>query len=218
MISPLAVQSASPRGLIRCNSGTNGKVRMGEGGLIMKPTTRKIVLTGMLSAIAFVFSLLDFHIIPGMEFLSYDPTDIPIMFTGLLFGPVYAFFSALIVPVLKFVLGMSHTGPFGVIMKVIASSSYCIPAAIIYDRTKTRKAALIGLAIGCVCMTVIMIPTNYFITPLYLGCKSEDIVPMLPPLALFNLAKSVFNSIVIFFSYKPVVTALRKSKLLDERS
>lgn len=171
----------------------------------------------MLSAVAFVFSLLDFHIIPGMEFLSYDPTDIPIMFAGFLFGPLYSFLVALIVPLLKLALGFSHTGPFGVLMKVVASSAFCVPAACIYKKNQSKKGAVIGLVIGIVCMTIIMLPTNYFVTPLYTGAPTEAIIAMLPALAAFNLGKALLNSIVIFFAYKPLVNALRKSMLLGER-
>ena len=78
--------------------------------------------------------------------------------------------------------------------------------------------AVIGLALGTVCLTVVMLLWNYLITPIYMGMDREEIVvPMLIPVFLpFNLVKGGLNMALILLLYKPVVTALRKARLVPE--
>ena len=63
-----------------------------------------------------------------------------------------------------------------------------------------------------------MLLWNYLITPIYMGMDREEIVvPMLIPVFLpFNLVKGGLNMALILLLYKPVVTALRKARLVPE--
>ena len=58
---------------------------------------------------------------------------------------------------------------------------------------------------------------NYLVTPLYMDVSREAVVSMLLPAFLpFNLLKAGLNAGFTFLLYRPVVTALRKAKLVDE--
>ena len=63
-----------------------------------------------------------------------------------------------------------------------------------------------------------MLLWNYLITPIYMGMDREQVVvPMLIPVFLpFNLVKGGLNMALILLIYKPVVTALRKARLVPE--
>ena len=113
---------------------------------------------------------------------------------------------------------VSDTGPIGCIMNVLATCAFCCTAAFVYKKFHTRKGAVIGLALGTVCLTVVMLLWNYLITPIYMGMDREEIVvPMLIPVFLpFNLVKGGLNMALILLLYKPVVTALRKARLVPE--
>ena len=80
---------------------------------------------------------------------------------------------------------VSDTGPIGCIMNVLATCAFCCTAAFVYKKFHTRKGAVIGLALGTVCLTVVMLLWNYLITPIYMGMDREEIVvPMLIPVFL----------------------------------
>ena len=58
---------------------------------------------------------------------------------------------------------------------------------------------VIGLVLGCVCMTATMVAWNYLISPLYMGVSREVVATMLLPVFLpFNAIKSSINAVVIF--------------------
>ena len=68
-------------------------------------------------------------------------------------------------------------------------------------------------------MTVLMVLWNWLITPLYMKVPRSVVVGMLVPVFLpFNLVKGGINATLAMLLYKPVVTALRKAKLVEPSS
>lgn len=201
----------------RRNSDTNGKVRMREGD-DMKMTTKKIATIGMLCALAYVsMALIHIKLIPAAPFLTYDPKDVIIAIGGFLFGPVYAVVISLIVAFLEMVT-ISESGIIGMVMQVIATAAFVIPAAILYKKDRCKKSAAAGLAIGILCMVVLMVLWNYILTPVYMGTSRSDVAAMLVPVIVpFNLIKGVLNSLLILLIYKPIATGLRKTGLVPDR-
>ncbi len=184
----------------------------------MNKNTKKIVLIGMFSAIAYIFTLIG-HLIPiaFMDFLKYDPKDAIIVIAGFALGPL----SALVISVLTALLELitiSTTGIIGFVMNVIASATFaCIPA-LIYKKSRKFKAAIIGLLISSVLVVGFMLLWNWLITPLYMGVPREAVVEMLIPVFLpFNALKVILNTILTLLIYKPVVRALRHTGLLSKR-
>jgi len=104
-------------------------------------------------------------------------------------------------------------------MQVIATFSYAFVAALFYKNHRTKKTALVGMLIGTVCMSAVMLLWNYLLTPIYMGAPRSAIVPLLIPAILpFNICKGILNTTITMLIYKPLVTALRKSGLLPKRS
>ena len=67
-------------------------------------------------------------------------------------------------------------------------------------------------------MTGAMLLWNWLITPLYMGYPREAVAAMLVPVFLpFNLLTAGLNSAFVLFLYKPLVTALRKTGLVESR-
>ena len=57
---------------------------------------------------------------------------------------------------------------------------------------------------------------NYLIAPIYMGYPREAIAELLLPAFLpFNLIKGGLNAAITMLLYKPVVTALRHSNLIE---
>ena len=100
-------------------------------------------------------------------------------------------------------------------MNVLSTGAFALPPAIIYRRSKSLKSAAIGLAVGVVAMTALMLAWNYIITPLYMKVPREVVAGMLIPTFLpFNLVKGGLNAGIAILVYKPVTDALRRAGLL----
>ena len=101
-------------------------------------------------------------------------------------------------------------------MNLLSTCSFACVAAFIYKKQHTLKGAIAGLAAGSVFMVGIMLLWNWLISPLYMGVERSAVEALLLPAFLpFNLLKAGLNSGLTLFLYKPVVTALRKTKLVE---
>lgn len=178
---------------------------------------RTITSLGMLTAIAYVVMLLSKALPQVSGFLQLDVKDTVICIGGFVFGPLAAAIISIVVPLVE-MLTASDTGPIGMIMNVLATASFCCTAAFVYKKMHTKKGAVIGLTLGVIALTAVMLLWNYLITPLYMTNFSRgDIAAMLPTIFLpFNLVKGGLNMALILVLYKPVVTALRRAKLVPE--
>ena len=178
-------------------------------------TPRHIAVMAMFSAIAFITVVFS-EFIPKVEgFLSYEPKDSVVVIAGLLFGPVHTVIIAFIVSFIEMIT-ISATGPIGFLMNVISTCAFALPASMFYRKNRTQKGAVIGLCIGVVCMTAAMLLWNYIITPLYMNVDRSTVVAMLIPVFLpFNLLKGGLNAGLTLLLYKPVVTALRATHLVE---
>ena len=114
---------------------------------------------------------------------------------------------------------VSDTGLIGMLMNVISTSAFCCTAAVIYKKKHTLQGAILGLVCGTLVMTVVMLLWNYLITPIYMGYPREAVAKMLLPAFLpFNLVKAALNSAITMLLYKPLVTALRRSGMVEASS
>lgn len=179
----------------------------------MKRKTKEISIVGMLCAIAYVAVVVGR--IPLVLFLKYDPKDIVIAISGLIFGPFTSFSVAFIVSLIE-MFTISENGILGFIMNIISSCSFACMAAFIYKRKHKLSGAIIGLLCGWGCMVCVMLLWNYLITPIYMGYPREVVVKLLIPAFLpFNLIKGGLNTAITMLLYKPVITALRHSNLVE---
>lgn len=177
--------------------------------------TKKLTIIGMLCALAYVAVVVGR--IPLVLFLKYDPKDVIIVIGGFIFGPITSFAVTLIVSVVQ-MFTISGTGILGCIMNIISSCSFACTAAFIYKRKRKLSGAMLGLFCGWGCQVVVMMFWNYLVAPIYMGYPREAIVELLIPVFLpFNLIKGGLNAAITMLIYKPVVTALRRSNLIESK-
>ena len=175
--------------------------------------TKKLVTIGMLCALAYVAVVVGR--VPLVLFLKYDPKDVIIVIGGLLFGPLTSFVITVIVSVVQ-MFTISGTGILGCLMNIISSCSFACTAAFIYKKKHKLSGAILALLCGLSCQVVVMMLWNYLIAPIYMGYPREAIVELLLPAFLpFNLIKGGLNAAITMLLYKPVVTALRRSNLIE---
>ena len=150
-------------------------------------------------------------------FLQLDLKDTIICIGGFLFWPLSAAVISIVVAVVE-MFTYSDTGIIGCIMNMLATCAFTCTASFVYAKVRTKKGAILGLALGVIVLTAVMLLWNYLITPLYMvGTTRSMVAAMLPTVFLpFNLVKGGLNMAVILLIYKPVVTALRKARLAPE--
>ena len=179
----------------------------------MKYSVKKMALLAMLAAVAYL--IVAVVRIPVVLFLKYEPKDVIITIGGFLLGPMASFIISVLVSLLEMVT-ISETGPIGCLMNLLSTCCFACTAALVYKREHSLKGAIIGLAAGSVLTVCIMLLWNWLITPLYLGIERTAVEALLLPAFLpFNLLKVGLNSALTLFLYKPLVTALRKTGLVE---
>ena len=183
----------------------------------MKLSVKKMCVLAMLAAIAFVLAnTLHISIFPAAPFLKYEPKDVVITIGGFLFGPLASLLISVVVSLPEVLV--SGTGPVGCLMDVLSTCSFACVAALFYKKRHNLAGAVWGLILGSVVMVGVMLLWNWAISPLYMGVSREAVEAMLLPVFLpFNLLKAGLNSALVLFLYKPIVTALRKARLVEAR-
>lgn len=184
--------------------------------------TRIAVLTA-LSSILYMIS------IPIVAFYSLDLSNLPVLLGAFSMGPV----AGLIILGLKSLIGCltSSTMYVGELADFIMGAAFVLPAALIYQRNKSRKGALIGMITGTVALILAGCLTNaYLLIPFYMkafGMPMEAIIGMcaqaLPFVdtelkvilfitAPFNLLKGVVLCVLTYMIYKPLSPLLHVRK------
>ena len=178
---------------------------------------RTVTSLAMLTALTYIAMLISKLLPQFYGFLQFEIKGTIVAIGGFLFGPLSAAIISIVVAVIE-MFAASDTGPLGCIMNCLAACTFACPAAFIYQKMRTKKGAVIGLSVGVVTLTVAMLLWNYLVTPIYMHMDRAVVAAMLPTVFLpFNLVKGGLNMALTLVLYKPVVTALRKARLVPER-
>ena len=133
-----------------------------------KLTTRMITQIGMLGAIATVLMLFEIPLPFAPSFYEIDFSEVPVLIGCFSMGPLAGALIELVKIILNFVINGTATAGVGEIANYIIGISLCVPAGIIYKKSKTKKSAVLGLAVGTVFMTVLGCFVNaYILLPTY---------------------------------------------------
>lgn len=172
--------------------------------------TRQLVTMALLCALAALFSFIQIPLIPGVSFLTYDPSLMVAMVGGFAYGAgpgVAIGFIAVIIH------GLALGDWVGSLMNICATLFYVLPAALIYQRMHSWKGALIGLAVGCACAIVGAILANLTIGVAFWYGSVDVILPLIVPALLpFNLAKTLLNSVLTLAVYKAISNLITPKK------
>lgn len=200
-----------------------------------KINTKTMIVIAMLSAVAIIIYYLDFPVPLMPPFIKLDLSNVVSLFAGFTMGPVAGVIVALIKNLIHLVIkGMGTTMGIGDIFDFVTSAVFALTAGLLYKREHTKKGAVIACIIGTVVFTLVSLPLNYFIVyPIYAkafggmdAIMSEyqainpNINGLFGALCLFNvpftLVKGILCSVVVVLIYKPLITVLRKSHLIEE--
>ena len=170
----------------------------------------------ILAAAASILFLIE---IPIVAFYKLDLSNIPVLLGAFSMGPV----PGLVILAIKSAIGLLHSSSAGVgeLADFVMGAALVLPAAIIYHRNKSRKNAIIGMAVGTVCMVVVGVLMNKWVMlPFYMGAFHMDMDGIIKAAKVsgvdsewkllllvtgpFNLLKGVVLSIVTALIYKPL--------------
>ncbi|UDG92815.1 ECF transporter S component [Bifidobacterium pseudocatenulatum] len=169
-------------------------------------STKRIAMYALFVALSMAVSFVEFPIVPGVEWLKYDPSGIVSLVAGFAYGPA----AAVIVSVLGF-LPHLFTNPWGTLMAVLVALALSVPAALIYRRNKTRKGAVIGIIVGAIAALAVAIVGNMIVTPFYAHMTTAQVVALIVPALLpFNALKFTIHGVVTFLIYKPISNLLNR--------
>ena len=189
---------------------------------------RRVTIIGICAAIATVLHVLDFPLLfLAPEFYKLDFSELPVLLCGFFLGPSATVACEGIKILLKLVLKSTSTAFVGDFANFVVGCSLVLPAPIIYHTHKSRHSALIGLAVGCICMTVFGSAFNaVYLLPKFAqlyGMPLDTIIAMgtkingnihnvstfvLICVAPLNLIKSAAVSVLTLLLYKRVARPL----------
>ncbi len=166
-------------------------------------SSRKMVVLGIMAALAVLLSLVHWPIFPAAPFLLYEPADVPVLIAGFALGPVAGLLVTLVMAVLMAIItGLG--GPVGALMHFIATGALVGAASVVYRRYHTRAGAAVGLACGTLAMTVLMPIANLILVPPLYGLPRAQVLSIIWVIVAFNAIKAGINSVLTFLVYKRV--------------
>ena len=179
--------------------------------MVLRKNVDRLVKLGMLTALSIILVYaIHFPIFPAASYLEYDMADVPILIGTFLFGPWWGLGLTAAVSVLQWLLVSPGGMWVGAVMHFCATGSNVIAAGLIYRKMRSRKGALIGMGVGAVLQTLMMVPMNLIFTVNFFGVPYETVVALLPTAIIpFNAIKTVGNGIITFILYKHAAKILR---------
>lgn len=183
----------------------------------MKTDSQKTIIRmaqlAMLGALAVVLmAFVRIPLIPAAPFLEYDMADAPILIAAFLFGTGPSLLILFIVSVIQAFL-FGGNGWVGLLMHFIASGALVVSVGGLYMRRHRFSDAVIGMVIGTVAMTAVMVPMNYIFTVHFFGTPKAVVdAMMLPGIIPFNLIKAGLNSIIGGVAFKALTPFVEKNR------
>ena len=197
-------------------------------------TTENMTRISMLAALAIILFMVPFLkiiVIPHMYTLDFS--NVPVMLGAFAMGPAAGMVTLAIKEVIHLIFqGIADNQGVGNVADLIMSAAYILPAALLYQRQKTRKTALIGMSVSSVCTALFGMLANWLILlPFYTvvrGIPMPAIVSAVGKVfpfvdsegkllfffvAPFNLAKGLAVSLITAAIYKPLSPILHAKSM-----
>ncbi|MEB1814703.1 ECF transporter S component [Adlercreutzia mucosicola] len=173
-------------------------------------STRVLVTIALMCAVSILLTFVEFPLLPGVAWLSYDASFMPAMVCGFAYGPAAGLACGVISVVAHGILFADFTGA---LMNFLVVIGYILPAALVYQRIHNIKGAVIGLVLGIVVAVAMAVAGNLLVTPAWLGVPLDAVVAMIVPILIpFNLLKGILNSVLTLVVYKAISNLITPKK------
>ena len=197
----------------------------------VKSHTRTIAQVAMLGALAGVLMNFEFPVpFLAPSFYQMDFSELPALIGTLAIGPLAGILVELVKILVHLVTRGTMTAGIGDVASFLFGCAYVVPAGLLYRcrHTRSRKSAVIGMAVGTIFTTALACFVNVFVLlPVYskaFGMPIQSFVEMgaavhgsvnslfgfaMLIVAPFNLVKYALISAIVFFLYKRIRVILR---------
>ena len=147
----------------------------------------RVAIFGAISTLLYIFIKFPVPFLPS--FLEFHFDEVPIFIAGFAYGPLSAFCVILLKTIIK--LPMTSTLGVGELSDFLYSCAFVLPAAFIYKRRRTFKAAMVGLGVGTIFQLIVSLLGNiYIMIPFYME------VMQFPKEAILSLMQKANPNIV----------------------
>lgn len=189
---------------------------------------RTMVQVGMLSAIATVLMLFEIPLPFAPSFYEIDFSEVPVLIGCFTMGPLAGAAIEMVKILLNFLINGTVTAGVGEIANFLIGCTFCVPAGLLYQKQKTRKGALLGMAVGTGMMVIVGCVINaYVLLPVYakafqmpldaligMGTAVNPNITGLSTFVIFavapfNLLKGVLVSLIVLAIYKKISPIFR---------
>ncbi len=189
---------------------------------------RRTAYIGIFAAIAAVLVYFEFPLPFAPNFYELDFSFVPELICAFALGPVAGVVCALVKEILKLLLRGTTTAFVGDLSNFVMGCAFILPASVIYYAKKSRKSAVIGMAVGTAVLTLFGSVFNaFYLLPAFsalygmpldaivgMGTKVNPAINSVSTLVLFavvpfNLLKGVVVSVITFLLYKHIERLLR---------
>mgnify|MGYP003801907325 CR=1 FL=1 len=238
----------SPRalkGTTGCDSRTDSKVWMEEvdskalstgffyGGTKMgnKRSTKYLIQVAILGAIAGILMIPELPIaFVAPTFYKLDLSEVAVLIGTFSLGPGAGAMIEVIKILINLMVNGTETAYVGELGNLIIGLAFVVPAGFVYKHNKTKKNAIVSLAVGGLMMVLFASIINYFVLiPAYsfaFGIDIDYIVSLghainenvngllgfiLVCVIPFNLIKAIVVSLIVFLVYKRISPLLKVS-------
>ena len=183
--------------------------------------TNRFIKLSLLSAIAVILMYIDFPVIPIFPWLKIDLSDVPALMGAFAFGPLAGVIIELMKNLLILIVKGTGTGFVGELANFLVGVALVWPAALVYKKNKTKKTAILGMALGVLCIEVVGILANvYLLLPAYgmAMSKAELMQYVTVGLIPFNGIKSILVCGITYALYKKVSVSIFKVEPMLDKS
>lgn len=186
-----------------------------------KVNTRTLVQIGMLSALAIILMQFEIPLPFAPAFYKIDFSEVPVLIGCFSMGP----FAGVLIELIKVILNVAIKGTMtmgiGDAANFLIGCAFCVPAALIYQKKRTKSGAVTGMVVGTVIMTILGCVLNaYILLPVYakafempldalvsMGTEVNGAITGLMTFVLFavapfNLLKGILVSLIVFLSIR----------------
>ena len=193
-----------------------------------KTITTKLVVAGMLTAVAIVLQYIEFSIPIVPSFLKLDFSDLPELIGAFALGPWWGVVICFLKNLIHLLFGSS--GGVGELSNFLLGAVFSVVAGYIYKFRMTKGGALAACLLGALAMALVSFPINYFIVyPAYAFMWfKNDMAPIIgmyktilpvsdtlpKSLLIFNVpftfVKGLIVSVIAILIYKPLSNLIVK--------
>ena len=175
-----------------------------------KFNAKRVAILGVMSAVAYLFTLISFPIFPMAPFLMLDFSFAIMLLTGYMLGPV----SALIIVLVVNLLGAigSSGGITGALANTVTAMTFVVIPSLIYRYKKGLKWVIPVLLACIILQCLVSLPMNRYVTFYIFNIKDPAglFAEVWWCILLFNLIKGVANGLITILLYKRLKNLLGK--------